>query len=312
MITLPGDALGGDPLAAEAAETRNPRELRAVNFAGWLFDAREFEPPAEPPDADLDAIVSCLRTTAVRCAALGVHYLPALVPAKRNTVKAAPTGDRSWVAELNGRLRDVDEVELLSLYPVLRHSARHGRSYQRTDAHFNDLGAFFVARALLKEAHKMVPALRPAPLQELHLRADPAHRGTLIDAPRLQWLDGALVESEQDVDPEEGTVIDASRLRARRMPVEAALGEAASTHVRVYQNPERDEDAHVAVVGGQSALPVVRWLAERARRTTFFCSHELPLSELEIELPPLVIHLIDETDLLGRPRRRSSGRPGPG
>jgi len=287
-----------ETLAATASRDPAARDRRAVSIAGWLFDAREFEPTPEPTPADLDAILTGLIAAAATCSALGLVYLPVLVPAKRNAVKAAPTSDRGWVGELNARVRDVDEVELFNLLTVLRHAARHGPCYHRTDAEWNSLGAFFVARALLKEAHKSITALRPAPLEDLHMRPVPSYRGTLIDAPRLEWLNGELVGSENGVEPEEGVEIDASRLHARRMPVEPALAEAGPTHARVYANAARDRDARVGVVGGPAALPVVVWLAERTSRTTFFCSPALPPAELEVERPPLVIHLIGETDLL--------------
>lgn len=285
---------------------------RAVNFEGWLFDAREFEPFLKPTAADLDAIVTGLTTTAEACAGLGLRYLPVLIPAKRNTTAAAPATDRSWIAELNARLRDVDDVELMNLLSVLRHASRHGRCYHRTDADWNDLGAFFIARALLKEAHKTVPALRPAPLDDLHLRSIPAYRGTLIDAPMLQLLDGELVDCEGDVDlepnVEEGTVLDASRLLARRMPVESHLASAGGAPMRVYANPERHQDACIAVAGDAAALPVVVWIAECARRVTFFSSRALPLSQLELELPKVVIHFVRETDLLAGRESPGAGR----
>ena len=291
--TLPGDALANGTPEPPASHGR-----RAVSCGGWLFDAREFEPSPTPTPADLDAIVAGLTSTAGACAALGLGYLPVLVPAKRNAVSAAPSSDRSWVAELNARLRDVDEVELVNLLSVLRHAGRHGPAYHRTDADWNDLGAFFVARALLKEAHKRIPALAPAPLAELHLRPLTGYRGTLADAAKLELLDGELLPCEPEVEVEDGVSIDASRLHALRMPVESDLAEAGSTHVRVYANPECDEEARIAVVGDSAALPVVRWMAERTRRTTFFSSQTLPLTQLELELPPLVVHVIREPDLL--------------
>ncbi len=270
---------------------------RAVSAGGWLFDAREFEPESCP--ADLGAIVAGLASAASECAALGASYLPALIPAKRDLINVTPSGDRGWVSELNARLRDVDEVELMSLFGVLRHAGRHGPPYHRGDADWNDLGAFFVARALLKEAHKRVPELVPAPLAELHVRAAEGYRGTLADAPELELLDGEPLSDELDGPVEDGVVIDASRLRALRMPVESQLAEAGPAHLRVYSNPASGADVRVAVVGDEDvSVPVALWLAERARRTTLFCSRALPLSQLELEAPAVVIQLMRETDLL--------------
>jgi hypothetical protein len=45
-------------------------------------------------------------------------------------------------------------------------------------------------------------------------------------------------------------------------------------------------------------MPVVLWLAECSGRTTFFCSEALPLAQLELEAPRVIIHLLRETDLL--------------
>lgn len=287
-------------------------DRQAVSVAGWMFDAREFgAAPASSP-ADLDPIVMGLTSSARACAALGFSYLPVMIPAKRVLVNVTPSGDRGWVAELNARLRDVDDVELMSLFGVLRHAHRHGHPYHRTDADWNDLGAFFVARALLKEAHKRVPALRPSALADLHLRAVDGYLGTLADAPKLALLDGELVPCEQEVEGEQGVVIDASRLHARRMPVESDLADAGPSYVRVYANPVADEDSHVAVVGDSAALPVVRWLAESTRRTTLFSSQDVPCNQLELETPPVVIHLLRETDLQsGWPAERPAPPPTP-
>jgi len=267
-----------------------------VNVGGWLFDAREFAPESCP--ADLDAIVSGLTNAHSACAALGSGYLPVVIPAKRNLVNVTASSDRGWMAELNGRLRDVDDVELMQLFGVLRHANRHGPPFHRTDADWNDLGAFFVARAVLKEARKRLPALTPPSLADLHLRPVAGYRGTLAELPKLELLHGELVSSEADVPAEDGLEIDASRLQALRMPVESELAQAGGSHARVYTVPGREDDSRVAVVGDSAAVPVVRWLAERSGRTTLFSSEALPFAQLELEAPRVVIHLMRETDLL--------------
>ncbi len=287
--------------ATDALETlEGPRpstasDQAAVSVAGWLFDSREFG--AESCPAGLDAIVAHLSATAGRCAAFGTFYLPVLIPAKRNLINVTPSSDRGWVAELNARLRDVDDVELMQLFGVLRHAARHGPAYHRTDADWNDLGAFFVARALLKEIHKRVPALTPPPLADLHLRPLAGYRGTLAGALKLEPQDGELVPCEGDVAGEDGVAIDASRLRALRMPVESDLAAAGPAHVHLYTIPDREDGTRIAVMGDSAGLPVALWLAERAARTTFFSCETLPLAQLEVDAPGVLIHLVRETDL---------------
>jgi SGNH hydrolase-like domain, acetyltransferase AlgX len=298
VVFEPGDLLPSETPSAQVPEPPAEADPNAVISDGWLFDAREFDPHPNPTPADLDARVSTLTATAEACAAVGLRYVPVIAPTKRAVLGAAPALDRRWMVQLRARLRDVDGVEVLDLLPILRDGARHGTTYHRTDSDWNDRGAFFVARALIKEARKWVPTLRPLALDDLHLCPVTGYRGTLADAPRFELSDGELLPSQSTVEAEDGVIIDASRLRALRMPIESHLAEAASTHIRVYANPEVEEDARMAIVGGSACLALVPWLAECTCRTTFFWSNALPLHELELELPPVVFHLIREADLL--------------
>jgi len=300
VVFEPDQTLSSGGLPAKVPAPPVSPDPRAVVLDGWLFDAREFEPSITGrTPAELDATVTALSAAAAACGAVGISYVPVVVPDKRHVVGGAAALDRSWLEALGARLRDVDEVDLLDLLPVLRDAARHGSPYHRTDADWNDRGAFFVARALLKDAHKRVPALRPLALADLHLRPVPSYRGTLADAPKLEPVGNDLVPCEPHIEAEEGVVIDAHGLHALRMPVEPHLAQSGSAHLRVYANPAQDADARVAVVGDSASLPLVLWLSERTRRTTFSWSQALPLDQLELELPPLVLHLMRERDLLG-------------
>ncbi len=180
---------------------------------------------------------------------------------------------------------------------MLIDAARHGPAYHRTDAEWNARGAFFVARALLKEARKRAPALGSLPLTALHLTPVKEYRGTLADAPKLKLPAGELVP-ELDIQAERGVLIDPHALHALRVPVESHLANAARTHIRVYANPDMPEEARLAIVGDGASLALLPWLAECAHRTTLLWSPMLPLHELELELPPIVLHLINERDLL--------------
>ena len=272
-------------------------ERRAVYEEGWLF--LEEEGRAVASEAQIAGAVATLTDNARECAELGIAYIPALIPCKREVVWGQRRGGgRKGLAALRAMLRDVDEVELLDLLGVLRDCRQGGSPYHRTDADWNDRGAFFVARALLKEAHKRVPALRPHALRELHVRPVPGYRGTLADAPKLRRDENEeLVECELEVRAEEGIALDPSRLRALRMPVEQDLADAGETHLRVYATPEQDEQARVAIVGDEAALSLLPWLAERTSRTTFFWARALPWGQLEVEQPRVVVHLLREWDL---------------
>ncbi len=276
---------------------------RAVCEGAWLFLEEEEKKEKREEGREVVDIArfagtaAALARNARECSELGIAYIPALIPRKREVVSGARASVRKGLAALRAQLREVDDVELLDLLGVLRDAGRGGSPYHRTDADWNDRGAFFVARALLKEAHKRVPALSPPPVSDLHVRAVPGYRGTLADVPKLRLEGEELVECELEVAAEPGIALDPSRLRALRMPVEQHLAQAGETHLRVYSTPEHDEEARAAVVGDAAALSLIPWLAECTSRTTFFWSRELPLAQLELELPRVVLHLLRESDL---------------
>ncbi len=290
----------GGALSARVPDPPAAPERRALVASGWLCDAAELAAHGPLAEDRLDRIVAALEANASACAALGIGYVPALIPRKRDVLSGAPEGEREWVTQLSARLRDHDHVELLDLLGVLRDAARYGSAYHRTDAGWNDRGAFFAARALLKEAHKRVPALRPPALADLRLRPIHEYRGTLADATKVRSVGGRLApcEVEVEVEAEHGVAIDAGELHALRMPVERHLAEAGSSHLRVYAAPEQDDRARLALIGDEAALALVPWLAECASRTTFFWTRGLPLDQLELELPPVVLHLIREAELV--------------
>jgi hypothetical protein len=289
----------GGELSAKVASPPESAESRAVVAAGWLLNLEEEGYRAPPGEPELQRLVALLSANASKCEALGIAYVPALIPRKREVVTSTSAQERQWVTKLRSGLRDEDSVELLDLLEVLREDgARHGGAYHRTDSDWNDRGAFYAARALLKEAHKRVAWLRPPTLADVHLRTIPGYRGDLADASKLEWTDAGWQPCEPVVEAELAVAIDPSRLRALRMPVEAHLAEAAPVHLRIYASAGGDEEARLAVVGDAAALALVPWLAEQTSRTTFFWTHELPLLQLELELPRVVLHLLRETDLI--------------
>jgi hypothetical protein len=289
---------GGGLSASVPAPPPEAEDRRAVLDAGWLMDLKEEEGRVVPDEGALDRLVAWLTENAGRCAELGIAYIPALVPRKREVIAPAPSPERAWVAALGARLRDSDTVELLDLLGVLRDgAARHGGAYHRTDADWNDRGAFYVARALLKEAHKRVPALRPPALAQMRVRGVPEYRGTLAQTPLLELVGGALRPCAREVPAELGVAIEPGALLALRMPVEQALAQAGAVHLRVYEAPHQDPHARLALLGDSAALGLLPWLAEHTSRTTFFWTSELPMAQLELELPRAVLHLMREVDV---------------
>ena len=95
---------------------------------------------------------------------LGVAYVPALIPRKRDVI-ARHVCRRARATHAENCRRGCATWTRSSCWICLQCCAtrpRHGAPYHRTDADWNDRGAFFVARALLKEAHKHEAGAAPA------------------------------------------------------------------------------------------------------------------------------------------------------
>ena len=267
---------------------------------GWLFPAAQLRERATPTAADVERAAGELAEIAAACGEIGIAYIPALVPDKLQAVaEGAPVGlDRaaSWGERLRVWLRDADDLEVLDLRGVLDDARRHGPCFARSDPEWNDRGAFFVARALIKEARKRVPTLRPLPMARLHLVDRPGWRGTLADAPTVRWDGDRLAPIGYDFTDEQAVAIDTATLEAQRMPVDRHLT-GAGTHVRLLAMPEGGGSPRLAVVGDAACPPVLTWLAECAQRTTFFWAVRPPMEPVELELPDVLLHLIRERDL---------------
>ena len=303
--------------AAELVEQPLPaapprsRPLQAVLGSGaWLFDAEEVQARVAPSEPELDALARTVVAITEQLRALGVTYLLATVPVKHEAIPgAAPSdfpGGRPWLRGLRARLRDHDDAEAINLTAAMRDAARHGACYHRSDVDWNALGAFFAARALMKEVAARVPAFRPPGRELLHLRPLPAHRGPLADAPKFVLVGDRLIARELDGAAEDGVALDPRALQARRMPVPEQLLAGDAEHVRLYTRASGASGAQagagngprLAVVGDSAALELLPWLAECAERTTFFWRADaLPLAQLELELPHALLHVVREHEL---------------
>src|SRR4029077_20451486 len=113
----------GGALSAKVPDPPAPAQgRRAVHDGGWLF--WEGGGRGLGSEAQLTCAVAALVHNAQECGELGIAYIPALIPSKREVVSGSRTGARRGLAALRARLRDTDEVELLDLLGVLRDCKR--------------------------------------------------------------------------------------------------------------------------------------------------------------------------------------------
>ncbi len=128
---------------------------------GWLFygdDGALDDYVRRTPlsAADLTVWSSTLQHTHDWLAARGIAYLFVVAPDKHEVYPEympagiTPLAGPSRTDQLVEHLRAHTRVPVLDLRPVLAEATRAARVYHRTDSHWNDLGAFAAAQAILR------------------------------------------------------------------------------------------------------------------------------------------------------------------
>lgn len=257
---------------------------------------------------DIEAHIEALVERRDRLAELDVPYVFAVVPMKERIYAELlpdglqPSDTERTPAQLMRALRNVDGCELLDLLPVLRDARAHGSIYHLTDSHWNDRGAFFGARALLKEAAKRAPGLRLPVPADMRLVSRQGFRGDLADKPKVALVGRELVVCEEpDRWTEEIQTLDPRSLRARRRPPDDHLHVSATRPPQVFEIPGAAALPRCVLVGDSFCLMLLPWLAECFSRLAFMWTPEPPLEAVEIERPDIVLHVKAERFLIARP-----------
>jgi alginate O-acetyltransferase complex protein AlgJ len=239
---------------------------------------------------------------------LGVPHVFAVVPMKERVyAELLPAGlsvsdAKRTPAQLSQALRDVDGCDLLDLLAPLRDARRHGRIYHLTDTHWNDRGAFFGVRALLKEAAKQTTGLRLPAAADMRLVRRHDFRGDLADKPKVALVGTKLVPcADQEPGTEEIEVVDPRSLRARRRQPDEHLHVSATRPPQLFEVPDAPDLPRCVLVGDSFCLMLLPWLAECFSRLAFMWTPEPPLEAVAAERPDLVLHVKAERFLIARP-----------
>jgi hypothetical protein len=219
---------------------------------GWLYynvhrGTHGLRPELPFGTAQLDTLAGGIVSQQRLLAARGIPFLLVLVPDKETVypdllpVDLPPARDVSRLDALVARLRS-EGVAIVDLRPVLR-GERAASSpfhawplYHRTDTHWNELGAFLGARAVLSELRSRFGAVHVPKDAELDVFTEKAAGGDLARMEGLQdmvreTMVRARVRSGCRFDPLEGRapsnvesrVIDAQRLECPGAPIGRAL-----------------------------------------------------------------------------------------
>lgn len=305
-------APGRLPFVPEPEDPPDPGAAALIGKHGWLFPwdkSRLGEEQLQGAPLLSEEAVNHHREAVTRrwlqLRELGIPYLYAVVPLKERVYrKFLPPGlflhEQRPVGQLDRALRAAGSFEALDLLPALREARHRGRAFPRTGSGWSDLGAFFAYRELMREAAKRVLDLSDPPPPEDTLFAAGAIRGDLADKPKLSFSAGRFAPATGDGDLEEEIdVLDVSRLRALRMPAPRHLEATPGRAPHLYEIDA--EMPRAVLVGDESCLALVPWLAEHFRRFVFLFADEPPLEAIELEMPDLVIQVVSESRLLREP-----------
>ena len=327
-VVLPAGATGEVPASFAAAspadtlfhlrapdpDADEPGALGAVvGEQGWLFPFRRDGSPGSAWDlARFEHLTAAFGE-------MGRPYLPAVSPAKELVYhELAPPGLAALTNPrplelLRPSLLRSSAVGLLDLLPVLRDVTAGQQVFHRTSSGLNADGGLWVARALLREAAKVLPA-GEAVAVSAPMGPRAPFRGDLAGRRRYIYKDDSFLALPWDEVPaatftEFARGPDPARLRARRVPAEPHLRGAGPAEPLVFENTHGGS-LRVVLVIPETALAVVPWLAESVRRLVVFVADEPPLEPVELELPDVVFHVIDEAAAYGPPQAQpADGAP---
>ncbi len=254
------------------------RRKDALAIASIPDDAPE--PPGPGAPLSVASLSEPLEKIAGALHELQVRYLVAVVPPKpavhRELAPAPPPGDHEQrhAVALVRAARDLEHLEVLDLLPALRDATAHGELFYARDDGLNARGAFFAHRALLKHAGLSTRGLIPLSLERASFAPKRVMRSSDLEEPPM--------------------VADAAALESLRMPAEAHLEIANLPAPRVYKRDVADEIPRVVLLGHPVIHELTPWIADTTSRLVVLSTHEPPLEQIELELPDLVLHVLDE------------------
>ncbi len=284
-----------------------PRAL--IGRDGWLFPFREdrsvrWDKPLKP--AALDSLVAFIAGWASAHRAMGVPYVLVVLPARERLEgqHLPPCAPAARHPAPYGQLRQAlaglpSPVELLDLLPPLRAAQASGPTSWRTANSLSARGAFVVAQEIIAAAVGLAAIPEPSSPAQLELVTCSGLRGDLAGRPKLAWEEG---DAPQPIDPED-TPSDAFG-EVGEVPLTAAFT-ATPAHPGRHLKPlggdvrllaGRERSGRVVLVGAALPPTLPYWLAECVHRLTIIDRLRPPLTEIELDAPDVVVHVVDEAD----------------
>ena len=267
----------------------SPTVLRGKD--GWLFyrDDGALEDylnqsPLSPED--LDEWAATLQHTRDWLAQRGITYLFVIAPDKHQVYPEfmpetiQRTAATSRTAQLVAHLRAHTTVPVLDLLPAMLAAKQEARIYHRTDSHWNDLGAFVAAQAILGRLREgsggRLPGLAPGDRRDF-IRSDA--RGPGLDLATMLGIESWLHE-------------DDLRMRARQPEyrvVEPEHPDPANIEGRLATAHPRADLPRAVVFRDSFGSALVPFLSEHFSRALYLWEYDIDPGVVERERPQIGI-----------------------
>lgn len=300
LVSMPDDA----PPSAET-----PASVVVQGRRGWLFGltgadlSRLLGAPADAASR-AEALAGRLDDTAAVLNGLGIRHVVAFVPSKlsvyRNLVPARfpPAETQRMVAHVARSADDRQHLDALDLLPALRAQVRRGLVFHRREDTLTAWGAFAAHRAILKRAGLVQAGLVPLGAEDAAMAPAPRPpaRASLDGLPAMGWDGATLQPAALDPAPAgtEPDEVDVAALQALRVPAAEHLTIESLPAPRVYEREDAEGIPRIVMIGHPVMHALTPWLAETTSRLVVLSTPKPPLAQIELELPALVVEVLDE------------------
>jgi hypothetical protein len=242
-------------------------------------------------------------------ASQGIQYIFLVAPNKQSiyseylpdSIRYSST--KSRLDQLMDYLKQNSNVEVIDLREDFHKAKLSHQLYEKTDTHWNELGAFYAYRAVMERVSRKFPSAKPLSLSDFKLTATNQLGGDLARMLKLQPI------YREDVLKLEPKVLRrASKLAWLEgyptAPQQVTLiGSNSPSFMRFQPRVAEIQDARLpsAVVFGDSFADkgLIHFLTEHFRRTVFAGQHVFDVELIQKERPDVVIQEIVERTLVG-------------
>jgi len=241
-------------------------------------------------------------------ASQGIHYIFAIAPNKPtiypeflpDAVKYIPSYTR--LDQLTEYLQENSDLEIVDLRTELRNAKTRYRVYEKTDTHWNEVGAYFAYRALINRAKKNLPAVgSPLELSDFTLTSNLESGGDLARMLKLQSVYQEEVLRLVPKSPRKASNPTFLPGYASGLQKVISRGPGYPSFYRAVPllTEVKDERLPRAIVFGDSfaSRALINFLVEHFRQTLFVGQQVFDVELIQKKRPDIVIQEVVERGL---------------